>query len=71
MRVPVVVVAGLLSTLVAASPASAQCEAPASVAAYLKAHPGWRILTLADLNHDQQMQWTAERGLHGVRHFQP
>jgi hypothetical protein len=43
--------------LFAATPAFAQCEAPAPVAAYLKAHPGWRILTLADLNNDQKMQW--------------
>src|SRR5690348_1579607 len=43
--------------LFAATPAFAQCEAPAQVAAYLKAHPGWRILTLADLNNDQKMQW--------------
>jgi hypothetical protein len=41
----------------AATPAFAQCEAPAPVATYLKAHPGWRILTLADLSKDQQMQW--------------
>ena len=51
----VVIAAALL--LFAAAPAFAQCEAPAPVAAYLKAHPGWRILTLADLNKDQQMQW--------------
>jgi len=50
-----IVIAALL--VFAATPAFAQCEAPAPVAAYLKAHPGWRILTLADLNKDQQMQW--------------
>ena len=43
--------------LFAATPAFAQCEAPPPVAAYLKAHPGWRVLTLADLTKDQQAQW--------------
>jgi hypothetical protein len=36
---------------------AASCTPTPPVAAYLKAHPGWRILTLADLNRDQQMQW--------------
>jgi len=40
---------------------AAPCTPPAPVAAYLKAHPGWRILTLADLNHDQQTQWNDAR----------
>ncbi len=40
-----------------ASPALAQCEAPAPVADYLKAHPGWSILTAARLTAGNAKQW--------------
>ncbi|HUO90252.1 MAG TPA: hypothetical protein VMU08_13840 [Rhizomicrobium sp.] len=53
-RVAVVAVACLAGMSVA----SAQCEKPPKpVADYLKAHPGWRILTVGDLSKDQQMEW--------------
>jgi hypothetical protein len=46
-----------MASLVGTGALAAPCTPPPSVAAYLKTHPGWRILTLADLNNDQQMQW--------------
>ena len=47
----------MMASLVGTGPLAAPCTPPLPVAAYLKAHPGWRVLTLADLNKDQQMQW--------------
>lgn len=47
----------MMASLVSAEALAAPCTPPPPVAAWLKAHPGWAILTLADLNKDQQMQW--------------
>jgi hypothetical protein len=57
---PVMGVRGAIAFLVLAADTAAMaapCTPPPPVAAFLKAHSGWRILTLADLNRDQQMQW--------------
>lgn len=43
--------------LATAAQAAPDCAPPPAVAAYLKAHPGWTPLTLADLNADQQALW--------------
>jgi hypothetical protein len=41
-----------------AGQATAQCEKPPQpVADYLKAHPGWVLLTRADLSADHQPMW--------------
>jgi hypothetical protein len=55
---PLRILIGLMIAVLAGTGApAAPCTPPPSVTAYLKAHPGWRILTLADLNRDQQVQW--------------
>lgn len=51
------IMAGVAALALWASPALAQCEAPAPVADYLKAHPGWSILTPAKLSADNAKQW--------------
>ena len=47
----------MIASLADSGALAAPCTPPPPVAAWLEAHPGWRLLTLADLNKDQQMQW--------------
>jgi hypothetical protein len=47
----------LLLLLPVGAAATAPCAPPSPVAAYLKAHPGWRILDMPDLVSDDQQLW--------------
>ena len=50
-------------TLLSASPAIAQCEnVPADAQNYLKAHPGWKVLEVKDIDDpDDQKAWMKKR----------
>ncbi|CAN5534672.1 hypothetical protein BH10PSE14_BH10PSE14_12960 [soil metagenome] len=51
-----------LLLLGAAVPAQADCATPPAIArSWLAHHPGWRIVTLADLNPDDRTWWRREK----------
>jgi hypothetical protein len=58
-----ILIFGLVLAALAGSPAFAQCEnLPADAQNYLKAHPGWRVLEIKDIDDpDDQKAWMKKR----------